>query len=53
MLKTEIIQSLQKMTNSERLELIEIASQLIRKEINCHSDELPYLLILSFPHKLI
>lgn len=40
MLKTAIIKSLQKMTNSERLEVIEIASQLIRKEINSHSDNL-------------
>lgn len=40
MLQTEIIKSLQKMTNSERLEVIEIASQLIRKEINSHSDNL-------------
>ncbi|WP_330202834.1 hypothetical protein [Cyanobacterium sp. Dongsha4] len=28
------------MTNSERLEVIEIASQLIRKEINSHGDHL-------------
>lgn len=40
MLQTEIIKSLQKMTNSERLKVIEIASQLIRKEINSHSDNL-------------
>lgn len=40
MLKTEIIKSLQKMTNTERLEVIEIASQLVRKEINSPSDNL-------------
>jgi len=40
MLKTAIIKSLEKMTNSERLEVIEMASQLIKKEINCPSHNL-------------
>lgn len=39
MVTTEIINSLKKMTNSERLEVIEIASQLIRKEINLQKDD--------------